>query len=510
VFFKTPPIVDPETRAKLTQEEWMQRIARDIASTTGGRIDLLMITHEHWDHISAFSKEQARSVFESIKLGALWLPWTEDLSLELARKLKAEGGADRTALASAAEAMERRGKTDSSTLGLVSKVLDFFGGTKYSKKTGDIMRWIQAEYTERYGVTPRYLHPGGIETFAAVNSNLARVYVLGPPEDERLLKVLGRAGTTYRMGIEWAAAAGCFRALGVTSHSALSASGEPLDADDARLLSDPFDRHLQVPLAKVRAATAQAIEDAKARLARKEMLDLASLAAHPLFHELYFEKSNAWRRIDDDWMAPAGAFALQLDNKTNNTSLAFALELGPPGEGKVLLFPGDAQVGNWLSWFGPVQVAGSDLPVGPSLNWKVGGRVITAEDLLKRTVFYKVGHHGSHNATLRRRDNKPGGLALMGSEDGKKEFVAMLPVDEYVARNTANYGAMPLPEIVEELLKRSAGRLSRNDEDAKRNKADAPVLARVGFDADVPPALEEFAGKRKTSLYIEYDIEWKA
>ena len=54
-----------------------------------------------------------------------------------------------------------------------------------------------------------------------------------------------------------------------------------------------------------------------------------------------------WRRIDGDWAAGAAAFALQLDSDTNNTSLALAFEL--PG-GRVLLFPGDAQVGNWESW----------------------------------------------------------------------------------------------------------------------------------------------------------------
>jgi hypothetical protein len=44
----------------------------------------------------------------------------------------------------------------------------------------------------------------------------------------------------------------------------------------------------------------------------------------------------------------AGRLALQLDSDTNNTSLVLAFELGKSG--RVLLFPGDAQVGNWLSW----------------------------------------------------------------------------------------------------------------------------------------------------------------
>jgi hypothetical protein len=505
-----PDAADPKSRTKLTQEQWMQLIARDIASAAEGRIDLLMITHEHWDHISGFSKEQARAVFESIELGALWLPWTEDMSLEPARQLKAEREADRAALAHAATAMAQRGLAGSSAARLVDKVLGFFGGVNDSKRTGEVMAWIRDDYAGKYGVTPRYLRPGGLETFDGVNSNAARIYVLGPPEDARLIKLLSRAGTTYRMGIDWSRASPCFQALGVHERSTASLTSEALEPDEAKLMSMPFDTHLQIPFNKVRDATPAAVERARARLARKKPLARTGLEAHPLFHDSYLDQANAWRRIDDDWMAPASAFALQLDSKTNNTSLAFALELGPPGDGKVLLFPGDAQLGNWLSWFGPLKISGSDDPIGTTLTWKVGGRVVTAEDLLKRAVFYKVAHHGSHHATPLRRGKKPNGLLLMGSDDGKKEFTAMLPVDEYVARKHAGLGAMPLPELVEELLKRSAGKVSRNDEDANRSRADAPTLTRVEFDADVPRPLAQFAGKTKTSLFIEYDIPWKA
>jgi hypothetical protein len=51
---------------------------------------------------------------------------------------------------------------------------------------------------------------------------------------------------------------------------------------------------------------------------------------------------------------------------------------------KVLLFAADAQSGNWASW--------KDVP------WERPG--VTTDSLLARTVFYKVGHHASHNATL--------------------------------------------------------------------------------------------------------------
>src|SRR5207302_1593020 len=96
-----------------------------------------------------------------------------------------------------------------------------------------------------------------------------------------------------------------------------------------------------------------------------------------------------WRRIDEDWLGASGEVALQLDSDTNNTSLVLAIEVAE--DGGVILLTGDAQVGNWLSWSEVAFYVPSS---------KGGTRTVTADDLLARTVLYKVGHHGSHNATL--------------------------------------------------------------------------------------------------------------
>jgi len=42
----------------------MKRVARDLAATTGGRLDVVVASHDHWDHLSGFL--QARSVFDQI------------------------------------------------------------------------------------------------------------------------------------------------------------------------------------------------------------------------------------------------------------------------------------------------------------------------------------------------------------------------------------------------------------------------------------------------------------
>ncbi len=65
--------------------------------------------------------------------------------------------------------------------------------------------------------------------------------------------------------------------------------------------------------------------------------------------------------------------AVALDKAVNGTSLMIVMAIGKA----YLLFPGDAQWGTWN--------AALAVP-----DWQA---------LLKKTAFYKVGHHGSHNAT---------------------------------------------------------------------------------------------------------------
>jgi len=65
---------------------------------------------------------------------------------------------------------------------------------------------------------------------------------------------------------------------------------------------------------------------------------------------------------------------------------------------------------------------------------------VTGPDLLKRTIFYKVGHHGSHNATL-----KDHGLEQMTALQA-----AVIPVDEAEAQKK-RWGRMPLPDLIKAL-----------------------------------------------------------
>ena len=64
----------------------MDEVVDDIVETTGNRLDVLVVTHEHWDHMSGFY--QALKKFEDMDIGETWLAWTEDPKDRLANQLR--------------------------------------------------------------------------------------------------------------------------------------------------------------------------------------------------------------------------------------------------------------------------------------------------------------------------------------------------------------------------------------------------------------------------------------
>jgi len=83
--------------------------------------------------------------------------------------------------------------------------------------------------------------------------------------------------------------------------------------------------------------------------------------------------------------------AVALDKAVNGTSLMLMLEIS----GVFLLFPGDAQWGTWKA-------------VMEDPEWR---------EMLGRVKFYKIGHHGSHNATPKDfvEEIIPDGICAMAS-----------------------------------------------------------------------------------------------
>lgn len=362
----------------------MTRVVEDVAATTSGTIDLVIATHEHWDHLSGFI--QARDAFSKLRVREVWLAWTEDPKDELAATLRRERTQALAALRLAANRMRLAGDEDAAEE--LSGLLEFFGASA-GASTSDAL-----EIVRKLAPNLTYCRPDR-PPFAPPDLGGARFYVLGPPHDERLIRqTLPHASDPETYGLF------------------LDQVTPALAAEDD---SAPFASLLAIP-----TTVAKEIDFFKSR----------------------YWGAEDWRQIEASWLGEAPELALQLDSRTNNTSLALAIELP---DKDVLLFAADAQVGNWLSW--------------QDLAWTLpDGTKTTGPDLLARTVFYKVGHHGSHNATLREK-----GLEMMGNLRA-----AMIPVDHAVALKK-RWGNMPLPELLDALDERTRRFVLRSDKPAPRD-----------------------------------------
>src|ERR1700730_10115016 len=56
----------------------IQKIAKDVIATVDKRIDLLVLTHEHFDHFSGFALAEETFTAADVSIDRLWLAWTED------------------------------------------------------------------------------------------------------------------------------------------------------------------------------------------------------------------------------------------------------------------------------------------------------------------------------------------------------------------------------------------------------------------------------------------------
>ena len=76
-----------DARAKMTG------VVENIVEDTNEKVDVLAITHEHWDHLSGFIKPP--NSFSKLAAGSVWVAWTEDPDDKLANELRDELGQGR-------------------------------------------------------------------------------------------------------------------------------------------------------------------------------------------------------------------------------------------------------------------------------------------------------------------------------------------------------------------------------------------------------------------------------
>lgn len=137
----------------------IKRVSRDIRVTTGGRLDVLVATHRHFDHLSGF--RQARDEFERMLVEQVWLGWLEDPDDAAAARLrrKRDGG------------VRPQGSPNAQAMDVV----------------------------HRLGKSVRYWR-GGEGPVALPGVRGARVFFLGPPKEGANLSAARRAAGQARIG----------------------------------------------------------------------------------------------------------------------------------------------------------------------------------------------------------------------------------------------------------------------------------------------------------------------
>lgn len=438
----------------------------DIKETCNSKLDIVVQTHEHKDHISGFNmkdKATKKLLWDDIEVTQAWLAWTENTGKDgdtLAIQLKDKQEKKKQALAKALGMYKDQINSDNHR----SMMLDEFRGSdyydaqmRYAQALDQMLEFYDIQVTgglqaadQMLGLTMKeamqyfvsrnekggktdihFWNPGDLANKETTGMEGVCFYFLGPPKDYDKLRVMDDSSHTEMY----------MNNMGLSDNFFMALNEEKNGKKKKTNGTNGTDKEAE-------KTGAESPFNEKYFFCKD---DLEEGVQH--VYKTYHDAKNNWRSIETDWLHNAGVLALNLDSYTNNTSLVIAIELEESE--KVLLFAADAQIGNWMSWTEAV----SDKNPAPKLKWDVetakGKKQVTATDLLERTVFYKVGHHASHNATARKH-----GLELMTSKD----LVAMVPVDEVVAKKQGKKGwEMPAPDLYKRLQQKAKGRIVRLD-----------------------------------------------
>jgi beta-lactamase superfamily II metal-dependent hydrolase len=294
--------------AEFAMPDVVERIIKDVTDTDNvPRIDVVVASHRHKDHVSGFGQ----SAWNDVQVKEVWMPWTEHPTDPEARRIRdiqsrlALGLHARLAAAAATDPVARRYRDIVANALMLSNEKSM--KTLHSGFLGQPQRRFLPELPAGASATVR--------TFESPALPDVRVHVMGPSREREVIRDMDPP----------------------SGESFLRLQGVSLGPADQ--VPSPFSAEFVLP----------------------DYTGTASL--HP---DDLNEVQRAGNLTDL-------AVAVALDKAVNGTSLMLMLEIS----GTHFLFPGDAQWGTWNAAMADDE-------------WK---------ELLRRVAFYKIGHHGSHNAT---------------------------------------------------------------------------------------------------------------
>jgi beta-lactamase superfamily II metal-dependent hydrolase len=281
----------------------------DISEPAGPKVDVVVATHRHRDHVQGFSDER----WQNVSVGEVWMPWTEDPSDAVARGICDRQSRRALRLQFGLSAMA------------ADTERDYLLGYAGNNLTNSVAMNLLHEGFQ--GSPPRRFLPVADETKSPFRTDLlpgVDIYVLGPPRDTNVMRQMDPPENESFI-----------RAWDIDSKKEGAAPSSPFTAKWFLSRAD-YEQRINRNLA--------------------DDLPVASES-----------------KICEVLESPSLELLTRLEEAVNATSLVLLFHIGNAW----LLFPGDAQWGTWNT----------------ILNHPLHAK------LLEKLSFYKVGHHGSHNAT---------------------------------------------------------------------------------------------------------------
>jgi beta-lactamase superfamily II metal-dependent hydrolase len=297
-------------------EEVVKQVIADSREEPSGpaRIDLIVATHRHRDHISGFGD----AAWAEVEVGEVWMPWTEDPQDTQGRGIRET----QNRLAALLTTQLERRLAATQDPAERSRIERYQELALNARSNENAMRTLQHGFSG--GPLRRYLPQKDASSSWVETPPLpgVTIHVLGPSRDPEII------------------------------------------------------RDLDPPAGKSYLRFAAALDDFAGDIPRPFGVDWRVTPGD--YETTYYSLSSRLSDNEREHVRSAGlgldeAVAAALDKSINGTSLMLFIQVGAAA----LLFPGDAQWGTWRQ-----VLVNSDY-----------------RKLLSGTVFYKVGHHGSHNAT---------------------------------------------------------------------------------------------------------------
>jgi beta-lactamase superfamily II metal-dependent hydrolase len=331
-----------------------RQIVADSTDADGTpRIDLVIATHRHQDHVSGFRDEE---VWKTVEVQEVWMPWTEDPRDPEARVIR-----------------ETQSKVAAHLHLALTAQLKLAGVSRAKKlEAQQLLDLVTNSLTNAEAM--RTLHGG-------FGGSPKRVFL---PFRTRSANTIRR---DFLPGV-------VVHALGPSRSGSIIRDMNPPKGQSYMRLMD---------------AITDSDSDGHQPFQARWVLDPQQSA-----YAVALLSDRDRKRVTDVGQGAELGVAVALEQAVNGTSLMLMFEIGRA----FLLFPGDAQWGTWDAVL----------------------KDPDSRELLTKTTFYKIGHHGSHNAT-------PVEFVEDVLGDGFSAMASVKPVKQWKF--------IPKAELMTELRKRS-------------------------------------------------------